>query len=256
MAKMIHTFYISTGALNAMYTLRHTRFLPGSGLSGASHDSYICNLSTDIEKAAEKAKDYFDRVSDRFIGDTSEAHLDTDPDCEIGQRRGKLSVKATAWIEEIEKGYFPFGKHMGTEISAAPDNYLLYFADKLGTTEDFVTEALSAACMGAALERDLIAKREAARQEIRDKNALSEYVGDVGQRLVFEGEIELSIYKDSDYGFGYYLNRVRVGTDIIVYMGSKSLGERGESVKFKATIKSHDEYQGVKSTKVSRPAII
>jgi hypothetical protein len=42
--------------------------------------------------------------------------------------------------------------------------------------------------------------------------------------------------------------------NVVVYVGKK-LGDAGEKLVMKATIKSHEEYKGVKQTKVSRPFI-
>lgn len=55
------TYFISSGRKNAMYTLRVER--RGGGYTS---DNYICNLSTDPEKAEAKAREYFDRVSARL----------------------------------------------------------------------------------------------------------------------------------------------------------------------------------------------
>jgi uncharacterized protein (DUF3820 family) len=155
---MQHIFYISTGAKNARYTLRHQRFAPGAYVVP---DSFICVLADDIDRAAEKATDYFNRVKDRFEG----AILETEPDYEIGKRRGKLSLKATRNIEKIEAGFFPFGKYAGTEIASAPDSYVLYWADQSDKAIDLVIIALASICMGIAMDRDLIQKRQDKKDE-------------------------------------------------------------------------------------------
>jgi hypothetical protein len=52
-----------------------------------------------------------------------------------------------------------------------------------------------------------------------------------------------------------YVNAMRdMNGNVVVYVGKK-LGDAGEKLVMKATIKSHEEYKGVKQTKVSRPFI-
>jgi hypothetical protein len=44
-----------------------------------------------------------------------------------------------------------------------------------------------------------------------------------------------------------------VDGNVVVYKGSNLLGEKGNAVSVKATIKDHDSRDGVKQTKISRP---
>lgn len=82
------TYFISSGRKNAMYTLRVER--RGGGYTS---DNYICNLSTDPEKAEAKAREYFDRVSARLTEtDTFKMVFQGFADFDLFERRGKLSV--------------------------------------------------------------------------------------------------------------------------------------------------------------------
>ena len=51
-----------------------------------------------------------------------------------------------------------------------------------------------------------------------------------------------------------YMNKIRCGDNIVVYYG-KALGEAGAEISMKATVKCHNEYNGVKQTVVNRPAV-
>lgn len=240
--------YISTGKLNAFYTLWTQR--TGGGFYADPH--YVCNLAVDEDRALEKARDYAERMSDRlapmpvvFVGFEHEG---------LARRRGKLSVRDTANLEKIEAGIFPFGKHKDTRISDAPDGYVLFFADKAKDEGlDVSMSALAAACLGVALERDLIAKRDAAREERAALDAQSGHVGEVGDRLEFQGEVVTVFRKEYQDGTGYWISKVRDGVNLVSYLGAKPLGERGAVVRFRATVKRHDDYKGVRSTQVSRP---
>ena len=89
--------------------------------------------------------------------------------------------------------------------------------------------------------------------------APSEHIGQVGSRMTFEGMIKSVTtffrrrvsYYDSGVG---YLTRVSVDGNEVVYFGQ--LGEKGDTVKFVATVKEHGEYNGRKQTVVSRPKIV
>lgn len=261
---IVQTFYISTGALNAMHTLRMTRdVFGGPSLGNFRPDHYIRNLAVDVEEAQRKAQEYFDAWKDRVGGEREDFKLvlDLDPEYEIGKRRGKLSARDTMALNDIEAGISPFGKHKGIPLIDLPDSYVLFFADQVRDDEaNVVMAAFKAACLGVALEKGLIAKRDAARAARAEADALSQHVGTVGERREFTGEIVTSIFKRwFEYGpadHGYWIVKVRVGNDLISYMGSAALGERGDTVTFRATIKGHSEYKGVKETKVNRPTNI
>jgi hypothetical protein len=110
--------------------------------------------------------------------------------------------------------------------------------------------------MGVAMEHDLIAKRQAARDERAAQDAKSNFVGTIGERRQFSGEVVSAFYKEpTDYSDGFWITKVRCGDDLVVYIGNK-IAERGETINFKATVKAHNEYEGVKSTKVNRPKLI
>lgn len=255
---IIQTYYISTGRKNAMYTLRCRRDAVGQApyMADFMPDFYVCTLAADDTRAAEKATTYVDAMRER-IGDTDSFKIVfyAGPEREAYKRRGKLSVQDTHKLERIEAGVLPFGKHAGKRIDEAPDSYILYFADKTREQQDdYVVSALAAACMGVALEKGLIAKREQVRAERAVVDALSAFVGTIGERRDFTGQVITSFEKGDESGFSYWINKVRCGDDIVTYTGGKSLGEQGSAITFRATVKRHEECNGVRSTRVSRPA--
>lgn len=255
MTVVTQTFYISTGAKNAMHTLRINRTCAGVNPAFLP-DFYVRNLAVDVETAQAKAQEYFDAWIERVGGNRPDfiVRLDLEPEYDITKRRGKLSANDTRALESIEAGYFPFGKHRGEEIATAPDSYVLFFADKVKEEQDNVVfAALAAACMGVAFEKGLIAKRDAARAERAVIDAKSNFIGEIGERREFSGVIVSSFSKRNDFdGSEFWINKIRCGDDIVTYIGNK-MGERDETVSFKATVKAHSEYNGIKSTKVNRP---
>lgn len=262
MTVITQTFYISTGAKNAMHTLRMRRDAIGLAAARFAPDHYVRNLAVSVEDAQAKAREYFDAWVQRIGGNRPDfiVCLDDEPEYDITLRRGKLSARDTRNIEAIEAGVFPFGKHAGKMIADAPDSYVLFFADKLNSADelDAVMTALGAACMGVALEKGLIAKRDAARAERREIDEQSNFIGTVGERREFTGEIVSAFFRkyDPSYDEGFWINKIRIGTDLICYVGGKALGEVGATITFKATIKKHDEFKGIKSTQVNRPKLV
>jgi uncharacterized protein (DUF3820 family) len=257
-SKIVQTYYVSTGRKNAMYTLRARRDCIGQ----AAHmfefmpDFYVCNLAADEARAMEKAADYVEAFRTR-VGETEDFKIIFDAsgaDREAYKRRGKLSVKDTFKIDRIESGIIPFGKYADKNFSDAPDSYILYWVDKSREEiTDPVIGAIIAVCQGIAAEKGLIAKRDEAREARHAEDLKSDYIGTIGKRQDFTGVLEyLSAPQDGSYGV-WHTNKVRIGDDIVIYFGAP-LGEQGEAITFRATVKAHKEKDGVKSTQVSRPA--
>ena len=254
---IVQLYYISTGAKNAMYTLWMTRLDPQATYAQNHvmyHHTYLTNLAATAELAIEKAELYVEAIRQR-IGerDDFKIELDPDPDSVTIRRRGNLSVRDTQNLICIEEGKFPFGKHKDQQIENAPERYILYWADQHSEESDnIVIQTLSSICMGIALERGYIAARDKRREEKYEQESKSNFIGNIGERLELKGVLYEKWEKGNDFDGFYFLNKVRINDNIVVYTG-KSLGEVGQEIAFKATIKQHNEYKGIKSTKVNRP---
>lgn len=263
---IVITFYITTGAKNAMYTLRQMRLDDtASQVTNRSLailvNNHICTLSSDEEKAIEKARNYVEAYRDR-VGESEHLKivLHDDIDIENVKRRGKLSVKDTKRIISIENGIFPFGKHVDTKIEDAPDSYILYWADKVkeDLEDEVVAKALAGYCLGVALSKELIKKRDEKQKVQLEKDLKSEFIGKVGERIDFKGtivscnEIKEYIQGEGYLGTGRFKNKILCGNDIVFYTGKK-MGEINEEIDFRGTIKVHYDAKGVKMTIVNRP---
>ena len=100
---------------------------------------------------------------------------------------------------------------------------------------------------------ELTAANDAKAKAIANAKAASNFIGEVGDRLDFQGTARLVWKGDNQWGTTYiYLIKTQDG-NTIKYMG-KWLGQ-GESfpISFKATVKKHEEYNGEKQTVVNRP---
>jgi hypothetical protein len=95
-----------------------------------------------------------------------------------------------------------------------------------------------------------------------NKVKLSEYVGVIGKRQTFSVTVS-RIHSFQGDSFGYYDDGIRVivemtdaDNNIIVYIGNdNNIGNVGDVLVLKATVKTHTEYQGLKQTKVNRPKV-
>ena len=83
--------------------------------------------------------------------------------------------------------------------------------------------------------------------------SLSEYVGEVGQRL----RNMTAIFKSTRGFSGAYgwtnIHTFEVGDDVLVWFTAKDLDlEKGQAVDLTGTVKKHEEFRGVKTTQLSR----
>jgi len=92
--------------------------------------------------------------------------------------------------------------------------------------------------------------------ELREKRLRpSNFVGEVGQRNDFDVSVKFRLRFENDYGISWLNNLVDAQGNVFIYWG-KCLGDKGDNIKFKATIKEHKVYNGVKQTVVNRPKIL
>jgi hypothetical protein len=151
---------------------------------------------------------------------------------------------------KISKLYQPKGlfADMQERIIAADRAFT---ANQIAAAQEWIESAVEQS------ERALGWKKE---REANDaKDAASEYVGEIGERIEFTAEIA-ALKSGGDQWNGYwtfYLLRDTTTSNLIVYIGSADLeGQRGDTVTVKATVKEHSTRDGVKQTKVQRPKLI
>ena len=83
----------------------------------------------------------------------------------------------------------------------------------------------------------------------------SNFVGEIGQRNDFDVSVKFRLRFENYYGISWLNNLVDAQGNVFIYWG-KCLGDKGDNIKFKATIKEHKVYNGVKQTVVNRPKIL
>lgn len=92
-------------------------------------------------------------------------------------------------------------------------------------------------------------------QQVEADRASSQHIGTVGERREFDLKVERTFSFEGQFG-ETFINICRdADQNVIVYKGSKPF-ERGADIRVKATIKAHDERDGVAQTLIARPTII
>ena len=187
------TYFISSGRLNAMYTLRVHTIIPAPGVPDQEH--YICNLSTDPVKAERKAREWWERAGSPgvFAGFA---------DWELN-RRGEGGSKG--WqIDAAENGVFPFGKYRGQEIAEIfetdPD-YIVYWG-RLNDASTKAAEIVRDKCRETAkaiIEREDAERAERERQRIEAQKSQT-YFGEVGDRFERKVHVDFVTSFEGFYG--------------------------------------------------------
>lgn len=87
-----------------------------------------------------------------------------------------------------------------------------------------------------------------------EEAAVSNWIGTVGKREVFTVTIRHIIVLNGVYGTSYLHILNDAAGNVVIYKGTKCLGDNGETLTVKATVTEHGEREGVKQTKIARPA--
>jgi len=87
------------------------------------------------------------------------------------------------------------------------------------------------------------------------KNAASQFVGNIGEKVTLTCTIDRIFYFQNDYGLQSIFTMWCDG-NVIVYKGSACLGEKGDIIEVSAKVKKHDVYNGTKQTVLLRPRVI
>jgi len=137
-------------------------------------------------------------------------------------------------------------------VTAAVGNF--YYAmrdalDEYGSLTEKQTAAVVAMMERAQTRLDNRAKA------IAEAAARSAHIGAIKERRDFELTIKLRTGFDGSFGYVHVFVMEDSAGNVVVYKGSVVLGERGDTVKVKATIKAHGERDGIAQTIITRPAL-
>lgn len=115
---------------------------------------------------------------------------------------------------------------------------------------------LAVSIYGYYLRQTKVAKEK---QEISN----SEWIGEIGQRVVITAKPELITSYETEYGYIYVYRFVENG-NVFIWKKSGTFGEwvkdryvpYEDVITFKATVKDHTEYKGIKQTIIARGAVV
>lgn len=93
---------------------------------------------------------------------------------------------------------------------------------------------------------------KANKERIAKENAASNYVGEVGKRVVIEVVCNKVLAFDGAYGTTHIHLMNDLAGNCLVWKSSSTVLDVGKTVKLKATIKAHEERKGTKQTLLSR----
>lgn len=180
-----------------------------------------------------------------------EARLRLARDKRETKRREKFAERQARWAKEREERAAVFNS-ANAEIVAWLDAARAgnYFLEQLwGNLQRWgsLTERQTLALYGA---------RDRAERQKRDRE-LSQHVGTVGKRI--EGTFEVIATKSWESSYGWprkmvYWTLLRFGDNLCTYKGN-FLGQRGDKIRAKFTVKEHEVYGGARQTKLSRPKV-
>ena len=260
-------FTLGVGSKNMMYTLRLVE-LHTSSNGQYSTDTYYCNLSTDYDRAIEKAKSYavlegiqFQPISVQALDEITRSSSE-----EIASRNAEYSrakeIESARRDQERQQNReyaeaqttFWFGKHEShtpEEVFERDPEYVRWLLE-LELDEDLIHST----------KQFYMLKVQKYWESRKSELKSSEYFGSVGDKI----EIEVLCTKVTGFvsDFGYrgtwvnlYICQDNDGNVFkIQYTGSVWDMDEMSKYTIRGTIKSHDEYEGIKQTSLTRVKVI
>jgi hypothetical protein len=225
-------YFISSGSLNRMYTLRAeetTQERIGGELVPVAREHHVRNLSTDLATARAKAAAYLAKTGKSATVDTGDLDAIT-----RGDRDPRIIY---------------FGKYRGNDISVMPDDYAVFVYGSMSHAQfpafwEQVAIVFADALIAAAKERKLAARREARakrraaanRQQMLD-NAV--WLDDAG-RLSVTGIVTACFSFQTSWGYST-ITKVVDGTGRhYLYWNRIGAAQEMDRVTFDCRVKSCD----------------
>lgn len=261
-------YYISHGQKCKMHTLRETytvKVFRGDSLNGGyvleHYDHYVCNLSTDEEKAKAKAEEivgkpvaFHSHDLDEITRRTSEEKAAYDEALaakRIQEQKVRQAARNKEGLDELNAGRWPFGQMKGYKFEEAKDSYIAYFANQ--ELQEETPENIVFNTLVSKLQEKF---PHLLKSNLPDSNGL--YFGEIGKRQEIKATLVEYFSFEGFYGLTRVYKFIAESGESIVYMGSGFLSvddsaiEVGKVYSFSAGIKEHSEYKEEKQTKIQR----
>ena len=190
----------------------------------------------------------------------STSHIENEAAYSAAIKRNIINNALKTWMANTDRAEEILTALNAGRVINAESGYFSYTEDFIGAiawaidTYGKLTEKQSAAVLKGIDARQ--AKREQWAQERAERDAASEWVGEVGKRIELTLNVNHVVTLCGEYGMTFInLCRDDFG-NAVVYKGSNDLKFHADKVTVKATIKAHETRDGVKQTIISRPKII
>lgn len=275
MSKFIPTLYIGIGAQSNYYTLRETylyeQWVGGQGgyMAKEIRSYHHKNLSQNLNEAIAKATEYSEfygvelrvnkqdleqemneirRATAEQLARRKEEEANWKAEREAFYEQQKQE-RLTLQHQQISEGKFPFGPYANKPFTDAPVSYVNWFMKsefEEGTIIHKVKLALLEKHINLLLPEP-------------DKDKL---VGEPGKRLAFVATVVKQAHFDRIGFNGWTIERVFVTTmvtnnsECLVVFSTAFYPEVGDTIKFKATVKEHSEYNGQAQTIIQRVTVV
>lgn len=259
-------YYVGTGELNRMFTLRHQyeELVTYTTLDGGTktivvlRDIYLQNLSTDKAKAVQAAELLGYEVEEPLFTLEQIERLNNSR-CEEARLASEYRDRVTQQekldgeLARVKELRFPFGRDTGFTldflINEKGEGWAGYWM-KQGREED-ATATITA--LGAVLETNY---PEIARVTFfSDKGNGKYYVGEGRQKDVKVTCVACYGF-DGVYGYTYIEKFVTETGELLMYMGSACLStKKGDALVIDFGIKTREEYEGEHQTRIQRVKI-
>lgn len=135
---------------------------------------------------------------------------------------------------------------------------LIALVEQIKRPSNFLASIMEKGWMFGRLSNDQAsAAYAAAERELRLQklDAASQWVGTVGERIDITGTIVFTVRFEGRFGFTYITGVKDAAGNIFIQKGVK-IGEKGDEIVLKATVKAHETRDGVKQTMITRPKAI
>lgn len=277
------SLYIGIGETCAFYTLRetylHETFIPGAGDMGGCvmngvyqgtvqrevRSFHHFNLAQDMDEAFEKAQAVsrelgLDLTTKREAMSTMMRDIVRRGEEEMRAERIAQSERANAYVDQYadrwvmenltvtHRNSFGYGKYAGktfAEINAFDRDYLNYMVAAPVGYDDKPEKELRRLCLETFLEKTSAGLIET-----------DAHFGTVGDRVTIDVTVKAVKVLHTDYGTTLLIKLV--GSEghrfTSFYSGNKFNPKAGETFTIKATIKGHDDYDGINQTMLNRIA--
>ena len=247
--------WIETGRTRGQYTL-HRMCDQGRPFFGKT---YVQNIGRTWERACKKA----DELNASFV---EEYEIPGDRffvEYDISDERGTLREPNdySDVIFDVEKLWFGKYEHASVEEVAKTDpDYLIYLRDKFfagNPRMKTLIEKITTLDLGESKREREWKEREAkiVAEKKRDADR-SDFIGNVGERLVFENMTVFFIADfETNYGITYITGLRDASGNVVIYFG-KNIADKGDVLSLRATVKEHNVRDGVKQTIIARPHLL